>query len=249
MNLIENSDIAMDADEEVCDKHRKQYEMFCCKPGCEGVKKPMCSMCMCEHLQEKHSEGATHISRVVQTDLAKLEHIVPEVGEQQALIKAHQDKVGDYLQDKKEVDAQIEDGLQNLLKIYNSQKDIAATRNTAIMKCRENVLKAIKKCEHKIKDNINDPTRVKRQVNSMLGEQKYWRAYREVTRALTEDTKLDDSDIKKEFQNWEGLKKDYKSQVAELNMYPQYIAEYKRTHDMNAELTSAQQRLTSNYYV
>ncbi len=235
----------MTKEELVCREHDKEFEMFCCEPECKGEDVPMCSVCMCEHVKKHHLKGATHISSVVNTRLVKLEKEMANTGKQQDIIKAHHDKAEEYLKTRDAVKGELEQKLERLLALYGNQKELASDKNSAIMQCHEKIMKEMKKCEHKIKDKINDPKRVERKVVGMMKDHNYWKAYLEVKRALAEDTQLDDKEIQDELQRWQQLTQEFQDQLTGLDVTPAQLSDYKKMHQRNGELTTEIDRLTS----
>ena len=235
----------MQKEDIVCKEHDKEYEMFCCEPGCKGEEAPMCSVCMCEHVKKHHLKGATHISSVINTRLGQVEKELANTGQHQDTIKTHHDTAEEYLKTRDAVKGQLEQKLERLLALYGSQKELASDRNTAIMQCHEKIMKEMKKCEHKIKDKINDPKRVERKVKGMMKDHSYWKAYIEVNRALAEDTQLDDKEIKEELQRWQQLTAEFQDQLNELDVTPVQLSDYKKMHQRTGELSLEVGRLQS----
>ena len=222
---------------ERCKEHNKQYEMFCFEGGCKGEELPMCSMCMCEHIKRHHVKGARHVTSLVQERLADVAKVSELTKKQQDQIKTYHTSAEEYLKVKDKVKRQLEEKLENLLAFYTRQKGLASDNNSSILQSNENILKALKKCEHKIKEKINDPNRVERKVKQMIEEHNYWLAYVEVNRALVEDSQLNDQEVKAELEKCELLTKAYEKQLADLDITPVQIAEYKSMNARNAELT------------
>jgi hypothetical protein len=235
----------MDKEEALCDKHNQPLEMFCFEKGCQGEKVPMCAMCMCEHVKIHHVNGATHITSVVKDRLLDVDKAMAMADKQQEVIRVHHEKAEEYLKTKDAVKAQLEQKLERLVVLYGSQKEQASDRNTTIMQCHEKILKAMKLCEHKIKEKINDPKRIEKKVLGMVKDRKYWQAYIEVNRALAEESKLDDKDIKDELSRWDVLIQEFRKQLKELDVTPAHLEDYKRMHEHNDELTKDNARLTS----
>ena len=228
----------MAKEEALCDKHNQQFEMFCFERECQGEKVPMCGMCMCEHVKLHHVNGATHITSVVKDRLLDVDKAMAMADQQQDQIRTHHETAEKYLKTKDAVKAQLEQKLERLVELYGNQKELASDRNTTIMQCHEKILKAMKLCEHKIKEKINDPKRIEKKVLGMVKENKFWQAYVEVNRALAEESKLDDIEIKDELARWEVLIQQFREQLQDLEMTPVHLEDYKRMREDNARLTS-----------
>lgn len=225
-------------EEPQCPKHNQQYEMFCFEPECQGEQVPMCSMCMCEHVKLHHVNGATHITSVVKTKLLDVDKAMAMADKQQDQIRLHHETAEEYLKTKDAVKAQLEHKLERLLVLYSTQKEMASDRNTTVMQCHEKILKAMKLCEHKIKEKINDPKRIEKKVLGMVKDHKYWQAYTEVKKAIEEESKLDDKDIKDELAHWEVLVHEFRQQLQDLDVTPAHLEDFKRMREDNARLTS-----------
>lgn len=210
--------------------------MFCFEEGCPGEQTPMCSLCMCEHVKKHHLKGAKHISSVVDERLIKVDKEMAMTNKQQEQIQAYHDRAEAYLRKKDTVKAELEGKLERLLILYTNHKEMASDKNTAILQCHEKVMKEMKQCEHKIKEKINDPKRIERKVRGMMKEHSYWKAYVEVKRALDEDTKLNDSEIKTELAHWEQLTQDFEEQLNELAVSPAHLSDYKKIQKEHTEL-------------
>ena len=206
----------------------------------------MCAMCMCEHVKLHHVKGATHITSVVTNRLLDVDKTMALADQQQEQIRVHHETAEKYLKTKDVVKAQLEEKLERLVVLYGNQKEMAADRNTTIMQCHEKILKAMKLCEHKIKEKMNDPKRIEKKVLAMVKDHKYWQAYVEVNRAIAEESKLDDKEIKEELMHWEELIQQFRNQLQELDVTPVHLEDYKRMRQHNAELTQDNARLTSN---
>jgi len=198
----------------------------------------MCAMCMCEHVKLHHVKGATHITSVVKDRLLDVDKAMAMADKQQEQIRVHHETAETYLKTKDAVKAQLEDKLERLIELYGNQKELASDRNTTIMQCHEKILKEMKLCEHKIKEKINDPKRIEKKVLGMVKENKFWQAYVEVNRALDEESKLDDSEIKHELSNWEKFIQQFREQLQDLEITPVHLEDYKKMREDNARLTS-----------
>lgn len=236
----------MQREDVLCREHNKQFEMFCFEPGCRGEEVPMCSICMCEHVKQHHVNGAKHVVTVVNDRLAEVERQIGMSGKHQERIQTHHARAEDYLKTKDTVTAKLEDRLNQLLTLYTKQKELASDRNGAILKCNEKVQKAMKTCEHKIKDQLSDPQRVERKAKAMMQEHKYWLAYLEVQRALKETAQLDDREVQEELEKWKQLNTELQDQLTAIDLPPAQIAEYKQVRERNVELAETINTLTAD---
>jgi len=235
----------MEKDPNICDKHKFHFEMYCCEEGCDAEKAPMCPMCMCEHVQ-KHHVKATHIKEYVDRGLERVREGRGKLMEQQAKVQEYHDTAEDYLKTKDTVQDQLGAILERLLKLVQDQQSQATDTNRTILKCHEKTSKAIKQCEHKLKEKINDPDGIKSQVDVLVKGRNYLSALEEIDKALHDDSQLDDQEIITELGDWKKLLDDYQRQLKELDATPAQLADYKKTYDKNDELTNANSDLKRN---
>ena len=85
---------------------------------------------------------------------------------------------------------------------------------------------------------MNDPKRIEKKVLGMVKDRKYWQAYTEVNRAIAEESKLDDQEIKDQLAHWEVLIEEFRQQLQELDVTPVHLEDYTRMREDNARLTS-----------
>lgn len=228
----------------VCGQHNLHFEMFCCEEGCPGDKAPMCPMCMCEHVKMHHVK-ATHIREYVDRGLEKVRNGRIKLREHQAQIQEYHDTAENYLKIKDDVQGQLESILERLLVLVKNQQTLASDTNSTILKCHEKTAKAIKQCEHKLKEKINDPDGVKTQVETLVKDRNYLSALEEIDNALNDDSKLDDQEIIDELSVWKTLIVDYKKQLQDLDVSPAQLADYKKIYEENARLVGENHGLTS----
>jgi hypothetical protein len=174
---------------------------------------------------------------VVKTRLLDVDKVMALAEGHHKKIVAYHDKAEDYLKAKDAVKEQLEKKLEKLVELYGNQKEEASDRNTTIMQCHEKILKAMKLCEHKIKERINDPKRTEKKVDALIKDHKYWQAYAEVNRALAEDSKLEDNEIIDELTRWQQLIQDFEQQFRNLEVTPTHIEDFKRMLELNHQLT------------
>lgn len=204
----------------------------------------MCAMCMCEHVKQHRVSKATHITSVVDGYLGKMKDVANMAKEQQEQISRHQRTAEAYLDQKDKIKAELEQKLESLLKLHGQQKELASDRNSTIMQCHENILKATKLCEHKIKEKVN-AKHIKTVISDLIQKRQYWQAYQKVTKAIAEGSKLDDQEILAELARWKDLNSKLSQQLADLQTQPQDLEEYQRLCQENQQLRQDKDTLTS----
>lgn len=219
----------------VCTEHNKEYEMFWVDE--RGEREQMCSICVCNRLKKMNIKEVTHMASAIKDDMEKFEEELKAANLKEKQIKEYNSRAERHIKTRDEIQAKLERKLEDLKKLYAKQKDMTAENGGTILKCHENVLKEIRKCEHKLKENLKDPKRVQRAVDSMVEEHKYWDAYQEVLRARKEDTRLEDDIIIKELARYEKLLTEYQDQLVELDITPLHAAQYKKLLDENRDMS------------
>lgn len=218
----------------VCSKHNKKLEVFCLT--CKGQEEPMCSICMCDHQNERHGTKATHITTLIQSVLIQVGNLLQKTEEQQQKIKGYNKDAEELITAKEAIRFKVDEKLQKLREFYKKQKALVASNNAAILKCHETILKEAQKGEYKIKENIKDPKKVERRVTAMVQKEDYWLAFEEANRALVEDAGVDDKHIKEEFAKSDTLLKAYQDQLLALDITPLDSSKYNKMMEDNAGL-------------
>jgi len=234
----------MERDRNVCEQHHMHFEMFCCEQDCNKEEEPMCPICMCEHMK-KHRVKATHIREYVDSGLEKVKKGREKLKEHQVKIQEYHDTAEEYLKNKDKVQAQLEAILQRLLNLVKHQQGLATDTNREMLNCHEETAKAIKQCEHKLKEKINDPEGVKTQIEAMVKDRNYLTALDVIHRVIKEDSRLEDTDIVRELDAWKKHLTNYQKQLQELDITPAQLADYKKIYEENGRLTNENNRLTS----
>ena len=218
-----------------CEQHSKDLEMFCF--DCEGVKKPMCSLCMCEHYKTVHHiSGTTHILDLIRESLKKVGENIQNTSNLQEKLKEYDNKAQKNQIAKDNLKAKLDEKLLRLKNLFKEQESLASVNHAEILRCHENTYKEIRKCESKIKDNLNDPQKIERKVKEMLKKQRYWESYEEVNRALEDTTKLDDAEINKNLNEYEKLLMDHEKILTALDITPAHASEYRLLKEENEQL-------------
>ena len=145
----------------------------------------MCSLCMCEHYKTVHHiNGTTHILDLIGESLKKVGKNIKNTSNLQDKLKDYDNKAQKNQIAKDNLKAKLDEKLLRLKNLFKEQESSASVNHAEILRCHENTYKEIRKCESKIKDNLNDPQKIERKVNEMLKTQRYWESYEEVNRAL-----------------------------------------------------------------
>ena len=209
--------------------------MFCF--DCEGVKKPMCSLCMCEHYKTVHHiNGTKHLSDLIEERLIKVEANSENTAGLQEKLKEYDNKAQKNQIAKDNLKAKLDEKLLKLKNLFKEQETLASANHADILRCHENTYKEIRKCESKLKENLNDPKRVGRKVKELLKDQKYWEGYEEVNRALDDTSKLDDIEIDKNLKEYDKLLNEHKNLLAALDITPGHASEYRQLREENEQL-------------
>lgn len=215
----------------MCTEHRKEYEMFWVDE--RGRKEQMCSICVCDRLKKMNIPGVTHMTTFIEDDLERIRKDSKMTDQKEKQVKEYNSRAERHMKTRDVIQAKLESKLEDLKVLYAKQRDMTTANSGTILKCHENILKEIRKCEHKLKETLKDPNKVQRAVHNMVEEHKYWDAYQEVQRALTEDTRLDDNIIKEELERYEKLLANYQDQLAELDITPLQTSQCKKLQDEN----------------
>lgn len=226
---------------ECCEKHKKEYEMFCF--DCKSQAEPMCSICMVEHNQQHHAKGNTHISTLVKAGMVKVEAGMKQTEKHQEEIKVHDIRVEGMMKISEEVKAKLDMKIAAIKEHWMKQYERAGANHTNVLECHEKVVKEIRSCEHRIKENLNDPKRTEKKVAKLLKNHKYWQAYKVVNRALSEDVQLNDKDIKDKFVLYEKLLNEHKQQLVTLEAATIDPAEHQRLIDANKDLAKKNEKM------
>ena len=222
-------------DKGICKNHLKEVEMFCSE--CEEVKEPMCSICMCEHYKLHHNKkGPIHLTDLIEERLKKVEISIQNTTELQKKLKEFDNKAQKNQVAKDDLKAKLDDKLERLKSLFKEQEKIASSNHADILRCHENTYKEIRKCESKLKENLSDPKKIERKVNDMIKKKRYLDGYDEVNRALEDSTKLDDTEIKKNLEDYEKLLGEHKNLLAALDNTPATASEYRQMREENEQL-------------
>ena len=196
-----------------CAVHGKKFEAFCME--CGKTSEPMCSICLCAH-NEKHFTGNAHISTVVKREMDKFTEAIRSLDTQSKQLQTHSTKLEEGMKKKEEIKKVLEKKLEGMQKFVETQTAAAKEQNAQILSSHESVLKEIKTCENRIKENHENPQRIQQQIEDMTAHKQYWEAFREIERALKQDAALDESEITQKFGVFEEMLGNYQAHLDEV---------------------------------
>lgn len=197
-----------------CQKHGKEYEMFC--KDCGGKKEPMCSICMCEHIYTKHFKGVTHVSKEADEFLENLDAITPAIEAQKGKLKDYADKITGYAEEMGNIKDKLVDKHKEIIKLCTDKCSQMKGTETEMALCRDMLMREIAKCKNQLNNLSSGPEKTGSKVKQYLKEKKYWLAYKESSNFIAENIKLNDQGLK------DGIKKcadevdKYKNQLEQL---------------------------------
>jgi methyl-accepting chemotaxis protein len=134
-------------------------------------------------------------------------------------VAKHSENASRIMSEQNDIKGKIENALNKMRENIKRYNQDASKKSTVLLKCYEQLAKEITRCEHKINENINDPQKIERNVEAMTKHQKYWKAYKEVQRALKEDATPDDSKIIEHTNNYQKVLDEYKNQLQEIESF------------------------------
>lgn len=204
----------------------------------------MCSICMCEHQNERHGTNGTHITSLIHDVLAQVGKLIEKPEEQQRQIKEYNKSAEELITAKEAIRLKLEEKLENLRAVYKKHKALVAYHNAAILKCHETILKETQDGEHKLKESMKDPKRIERRVKEMVQREDYWVAYEEAKQALGDNTHVDDRQIKAEFAKCDMLLKAYQEQLMALDITSFDSTKYNKLLEDNAGLLGENQKIS-----
>lgn len=231
------SDMKMEK-KHMCDKHKRKLEAFCdiCDAH-EGKEKAMCAICMCDHQNQVHGGKTRHITSTINGILDQIRILMQKGEDHQLILQTYNKEAEDLLTAKENVRLKVDEKLNVLRAFYKKQKAEVASNNATILLCHESIMKATQKGEYKIKENLKDPNKVARRVTKMIDQEDYWVAFEEAKRALAEDARFDDTQIKEEFAKGRVLLAKYEKQLSALDVMPLDSSEYTKLLNEKAGLT------------
>jgi DNA repair exonuclease SbcCD ATPase subunit len=202
---------------EKCKLHPgKKYEAFCLEDKCDQEEHAMCSLCLIEHNRKAHGSKNVHIKDIVNERVGKIREKLIDLQPQKDKLRDHHVKVLEKSREKEKVKKALEKKLKKIKAFWEKQNEKATSQNSIMLKCHEQLVKEIAKCEHRVNENAKDPDRVEKLVNSLIKKKDYWTAYNEVQQSLKVDAVLDDSAIKAQFEKYQTLYNEYEKQYKEI---------------------------------
>ena len=216
-----------------CEKHSRETEMVC--PDCNGVKEPMCSICMCEHYKLHHnSKGPAHLTDLIEERLNKI--VTPNTTELQKKLKQFDDQTQKNREAKDDLKAKHDEKIEKLKNSFKEWEKLASINHANTLRCHENTYKEIRKCESKLKENLNYPDKIRRTVDELRKKHKYWEGYKEVNKALDDSNKLDYTEITSNLEKYDKLLDEHKKLLAALDDTPGHASEYRQMKEENEQL-------------
>jgi hypothetical protein len=226
-----------------CERHKRKLEAYCdiCDDR-EGKEQAMCAICMCEHHNKVHGGKMRHITSTIQEILGQVSTLMLKGDDHQAILHTYNKEAERLLTSKESLRQKVEEKLNSLRKFYKNQKAEVAYNNASVLLCHESIMKATQKSEYKIKENMKDPEKVKRRVADMVDKEDYWVALEEAKRALNEDARFDDTQIKEEFEKGRVILANYEQQLLALDVMPLDCSEYSKLLNEKAGLAKENEK-------
>lgn len=197
-----------------CERHGKEFEMFC--THCPDARDPMCSICMCEHIQNVHHQSVTHISKMVDDSLEKLRNLQPDFDVQKRELKQYGQRLEEFARQRDSLKGKLQSKLHELRMFCKKQSDQLKDTGMGMSRSHEAVVKEIAKCSHQLNSNSSDPERAKAKIEEFRSGKRYWLAYREASRVLQERVRLDDSNIKSGLNECEEKLEEFNKQLKQM---------------------------------
>lgn len=201
--------------EDFCSKHGKEFEAVCNQ--CDKDQKPMCAICLCEHIKEKHNTNATHLTVLIKESLGKLNGVDHNVGDHLKKILDYEAKAGEMLKVKDEIKNNLQEKLNKLKCFLSKQNERVMVRNSDILKGYEEVSMEIDKIEHNLRNKVSSPEANNENVDKMIKKNKYWKALQEVNKLLNQEINLDDRLIINKFEKLDKHVSEFKDQLNSLD--------------------------------
>jgi hypothetical protein len=233
---------------EKCKYHPdKKYEAFCLAKGCDKEEHAMCSLCLIEHNKKVHKSENVHIKDIVNERVGLIREKLRDLQPQKDKLREHHVAVLEKSREKEKVKKALEKKLKKIKAFWEKQNERATSQNSILLKCHEQLVKEIAKCEHRVNENAKDPDRVEKLVNNLIKKKDYWTAYNEVQQSLKVDAALDDSAITAQFEKYKTLSNEYEKQYKEIEQSADvdFIA-FKELKESNEKLVAENKAYLGN---
>jgi chromosome segregation ATPase len=192
---------------------------------------------MCEHYKTVHHiNGSTHLANLIEEGLRKVGDNISNTAGLQEKLKEYDNKAQKNQIAKDNLKAKLDEKLLKIKNLFKEQESLASHNHADILRCHEKTYKEIRKCESKLKENLNDPQKIDRKVKEMVKNQRYWEGYEELNRALEDTTKLDDKEINKNLSEYDKLLEEHQSLLAALDITPASTSEFRLMREENEQL-------------
>jgi hypothetical protein len=231
---------------EKCKLHPdKKYEAFCLE--CDKEEHAMCSLCLIEHNKRVHGCKNVHIKDIVNERVGLIRHKLRDLQPQKDKLREHHVAVLEKSREKEKVKKALEKKLKKIKAFWEKQNEKATSQNSIMLKCHEQLVKEIAKCEHRVNENAKDPDRVEKLVNTLIKKKDYWTAYNEVQQSMKVDAVLDETAINTQFEKYKTLFSEYEKQYKEIEQATDidFIA-FKEMKEVNEKLVAENKTYLGN---
>lgn len=225
-------------------KRGKKLEAFCLACNNEKEENPMCSLCIVEHNNEVHGCRNIHVKDIVEKRLGVIKEKLKDLQPQKDTLRYHHISVLEQTREKEKIKKALEKKLKQIRAFWESETEKVKSHNTIMLKCQEQLVKEIAKCEHRVNENAKDPEKVEKLVKNLIRSQDYWTAYNEVQQSMKLDAKVEDSEIKVLLGKYKDLYNEYEKQYKEIERSADidFIA-FKEMKECNEKLVAENKAL------
>jgi hypothetical protein len=176
------------------------------------------------------------LSNLIEEGLKKVGDNISNTTGLQEKLKEYDNKAQKNQIAKDNLKAKLDEKLLRLKNLFKEQENLASANHADILRCHEKTYKEIRKCESRLKENLNDPQKIDRKVKEMVKNQRYWEGYEELNRALEDTTKLDDNEINKNLIEYDKLLKEHENLLITLDITPEHASEFRLIREENEKI-------------
>jgi hypothetical protein len=206
------------AEEDICPKHGREYELYC--ESCPKENKArvrLCPKCVTEHA-EKHAWKVAHLEDRIKKKLENLDKGVKELDKKKDVITDITKNAEEITKYKNGIKAKIESMVGRGKAFWTKQAKLVVEKHEAITKTYEGIIKASSDCEYQIKLKMDDPRRMKENAKKLMKDKKYVSAKNEIKKSSKESVNLDDSKVKEQMKNYKKLVDEFELFLADLDI-------------------------------